>query len=819
MSDVQELKGRIESEIDLADYSKVIEDELLEASLNDYQLYLDQLDASTSHLDTLLADTTATLDLLSELSSSFKTVETQTSAFQAQSETLLSSQSKSEKLATDIKDHLRYYEYLEPITRRLNAPGAGNLVRGRGFSEMLVQLDEAIDYMQAHPTERESETYRSRYKLLLTRALTLVRGHFVNVLKDTAADVTKRIADRQLNDTTMSALLYAKFRVGAEEMKTLGLEIHKRASPPADADPDTEGEYQSLMNELHTNFAATREKLILPLVRKKLADIAQAPSTSTDLIKFARASISYIRGICLDEFELWAEWFHGQRGLYDFLESICEPLYDHLRPRIIYESKLTKLCQLCILLQTRYMLQDPEDEVEQITMPDPNQLDFAALIRPALEDTQTRIVFRTQAIVRNEIELYKPKAEDLDYPRRLHRRQSTQQHRAKSQGPVLSGRKESLQPTTPITPILKDPLVVDADLSDEEDDHTTTALPVASTSAAPQTTYPTLSLCLTLLTRLHRLINTSIFDDLAHQIVHQTLLSLSTASSQLPKPPKDTSATALPPSTSANLFLLTHYLHLKTHLLAFDISSQNLEPDITFDFSGPLSTFTELRERGINLFNPVNLMRLISNGTLLPRVVENMLDAKLELDGRLRSVINDFVGEWSNLMTQTLQSLPSKLPAKSKQTKASPFKQASSMLRSTLASIETTLLPTLRKILEEWIVEPPSQPQRIKDTLIAAILENVVRSYEVWYEALPPDVRRGGAGKGKGKEKAEDGEEDEMELWDIDRFEMWVGDVFGIRHSTFLGDGGDGDNVGLGIQEIEEPEMMGSDYDADTRSV
>lgn len=749
----------------------------------------------------MLSGTVATLKNLSELSSSFQTVETQTSAIQTQSEGLLAEQTKSEKLAGDIKSQLHYYEYLEPVTRRLNAPSAGSLVRGKAFSEMLVQLDEAIDYMQAHPQQKEAETYRSRYKLLLTRALTLVRGAFINTLRDTAADVAKRIADRQLNDTTMSALLYAKFRVGAEEMKDLGLEIQKRAAPPADADPDAEGEYQSLMNELHQNFAAVRGRLLIPLISKKLADIAQAPSTSNDLIKFARASISYIRGICLDEFELWAEWFHGQRGLYDHLESLCEPLYDHLRPRIIHESKLTKLCQLCILLQTRYM-QDPDEDNDML--PDPYQLDFALLIRPALEDTQTRIVFRTQAIVRNEIELYKPKSEDLDYPSRFHRKQSRQL----STGPVLSGRKTSVPATTPTSLLPKDPLMLEDETFSDDEGHTNgadTAYNEAST-VRRQVIYPTLSLCLTLLTRLHRLINTNIFDDLAHQIVHQTLLSISNAATMIPhlKPPTADQFTPKqdpPPSTSTNLFLLTHLLYLKTHLVAFDISSNSLDPDISVDFTSALNTFHELRERG-GLFNPVHLMRLIGNGTLLPRVVENMLDAKLELDGRLRSVINDFVGDWTGNMTESLQTISLPPPAKGKKQQppatADLEAKASQMVTATRTSISQSV-PLLRSILDQWLDEP-----RVKETLVAAVMESVVRAYEVWFEELNSSgiISGGGGGIKRGKAR-------EDAVWDVDGFEEWCGSVFRVGAIAFErqgldddGDRDDEDGEGIGGSDV-----------------
>lgn len=342
------------------------------------------------------------------------------------------------------------------------------------------------------PEQKESETYRARYRLLLTRALTLIRGQFVSTLREISSGVSKRIADRQLNDTTMSALLYAKFRVGASEMKDIGLEIQKRAVPPLDPEQGAEAEYQSLLNELHTNFSATRGKLIIPLVRKRLNDIANAPSTSKDLVAFARASISYVRGICLDEFDLWGQWFHGQQGLYDFLESVCEPLYDHLRPRIIHETKLVKLCQLCTLLQTRYLL-DPEEEGEY---PSPSQLDFSTLIQPALEDTQTRLVFRAQAILRDEIERFKPRPEDLDYPTRNRR---VALPGADNKTAPVSGRKHEST-----SPLPRMPVIVDEDLDspggrDPRWDF--------DTRSAFEGWYPTLRKAIWLLSRIYRLLN------------------------------------------------------------------------------------------------------------------------------------------------------------------------------------------------------------------------------------------------------------------------------------------------------------------------
>jgi hypothetical protein len=316
----------------------------------------------------------------------------------------------------------------------------------------------------------------------------------VSSLREITLDVTKRIADRQLNDTTMSALLYAKFRVGAAELKQTGQEIRKRAVSIQGIDGGGGVEYQNLMNELYQNYSTTRGKLVIPLARKKIGEIAMSPSTAKDLVPFARSSIGYIRGVCVDEWALWREWFEGEDGLYDFLESICEPLYDHLRPRIIHENKLLKLCELCTLLQTRYM-QDQEEDQDPI---DTNQLDFTPLIQPALEDAQTRLVFRAQAILRGEIENYRPKPVDLEYPPRI---QTVLLSGTKNREPATQGRKASA--TAPSEPIPREPRTAEDD-GDMEDKESRWGF---DTEAVFEGWYPTLRKAIWLLSKIYRLVN------------------------------------------------------------------------------------------------------------------------------------------------------------------------------------------------------------------------------------------------------------------------------------------------------------------------
>jgi hypothetical protein len=119
---------------------------------------LDDLQQSREHIDDILANTLTLLDSLSHLSKEFNSVESQTSNFEKQCEGLLAAQERDTKLANGIQTNLHYYEFLDPASRRLNAPGAGNTVRDEEFSDMLRRLDVCLDYMETHVSSTKTYT-------------------------------------------------------------------------------------------------------------------------------------------------------------------------------------------------------------------------------------------------------------------------------------------------------------------------------------------------------------------------------------------------------------------------------------------------------------------------------------------------------------------------------------------------------------------------------------------------------------------------------------------------------------------------------------
>jgi len=102
-----------------------------------------------------------------------------------------------------------------------------------------------------------------------------------------------------------------------------------------------------------------------------------------------------------------------------YLSDLSEPLYDHVRPRIIHETQIIALSELCLLFQTQFM-RDPDEAETGYFESNIAQLDFGTLVQSALQDAQSRLVFRTENLIVADIQNFVPKDRDLEYPRLLH---------------------------------------------------------------------------------------------------------------------------------------------------------------------------------------------------------------------------------------------------------------------------------------------------------------------------------------------------------------------------------------------------------------
>lgn len=225
--------------------------------------------------------------------------------------------------------------------------------------------------------------------------------------------------------------------------------------------------------------------------------------------------------------------------------------------------------------------------------------------------------------------------------------------------------------------------------------------------------------------------------------MHQTTLSLHRAAALI-----STRATKI----DGQLFLIKHLLILKQQIVAFDI--EYVTPDVSFDFSGFTNTFWELRERG-GLFDPRNLWRFMAGG-LLPKVVENMLDAKVELDGRLRTVIDEFTSHFASRMTNPLSG-----------TASMGFDAVLAVKK--VQQLAEKEVPLLRRKLDEYLDD-----LRTRETLVAAVQDRVVQNYEVFYDMYTAERRS------NGKAVSKNGKGRDDEAWDSDTFSEWTTGLFNV---------------------------------------
>src|SRR5579862_1507050 len=189
-------------------------------------------------------------------------------------------------------------------------------------------------------------------------------------------------------------------------------------------------------------------------------------------------------------------------------------------------------------------------------------------------------------------------------------------------------------------------------------------------------------------TSLHfNLIKSAVFDDLAHQVVHLCIQSLFTASTLL-----ITKKSRL----DADLFLVKHLLILKEQIGAFDI--EYVRPETGISIPGLVERFKDF-----SFFSPSAIQKVVQ----LPVVVENMLDAKEELDGKLRIAINGF--------TKTCaEDVYSCLVGKSAiENSDDEVKAASEKFREHAEK----LLPNIQSKTEEYIGDP-----RTTDILVNAVM-------------------------------------------------------------------------------------------------
>ncbi|ODQ82357.1 hypothetical protein BABINDRAFT_29730 [Babjeviella inositovora NRRL Y-12698] len=640
----------------------------LEAQNIKFTNFQKNAEAEAANCDKLISQTRSIVASLKELTAKYDNVAQETHQFQTSAQKLIDDHNSLMLVYNEIKANLLQFESLDEITKTLNNPNGGNLVKKRSFRDTLLKLDECLLFVEANLDYKEVELYQVRFRQCMTRALTIIRSYILQEFKGVETEISQRIKDisvkdKSLNNVTIDAFLYTKFGERATSYAELLAEISKRV--------EKHPEYTGLLQECVDQYIRIRFNLLHPIMWDHLDHSIVKQKT---LVQFAQDNISFFTTLINKEFDLFLKFFleeavpgllvlHAHEiNLFSqwVTAKLCEPLYDTLRNKIIRESSINSLCEMATLLLKYYEFEEGVDMYEFLPSQSADKLDFGEFFKPILEDVQSRLVFRVQWFVDEKILKYKPKFEDLKIAR---------------SNLIAAGDDESLLPP--------------------------------AEGKGFNDLYPPLSQSIQLLSQIYQLVNSSIFDDLAHYIVHSCMIVLKTGAYEL-------ALKTLGPIDS-QLYLMANYLILQKLISQFEI--EVIRTETTIDFTGFSNIMNYVTRRGSSTnTNDKNFLELAKDS--VPKVVKNMIDARMELTIELRTLVDDFTKTFvANKIMYAIQG----------DVNLATSVEQIHKLRDNI-DIE---LPNLRNAMVLFIHDT-----QVIDFLVDGIQEAIVSQYEVYYNDL-----------------------------------------------------------------------------------
>ncbi|XP_046853016.1 conserved oligomeric Golgi complex subunit 3-like [Xenia sp. Carnegie-2017] len=604
ISDIDLGSAKVENAQQFFTWFAQVENQMEREQESAYHAYCKQLQEYRDHCEVILNEINEALKYLKLLHEQHLFVSTKTGALHYACEQLLQDQTRLVQMAESISDKLSYFNALEQIKQKVNTPTLS--VTNESFVPMLSRLDECIEYIKTNQHFKESQTYLIRYSQCLNEALNLVKTHVIDLFKYATVQVTT--SKNETNSTDGSfALFYGKFRTNAPRIKSLMEQIEQRLT--------ISSEYLSLLKDCHDFYFTQRYQLLAPCIHDNVEKIIQQHQRNTCAL--VRSGCSLLMRVSQDEYQLYFHFFNQPSSeLHTLLENFCTILYDAFRPLIIHMNHMETLTELCSILKVEML----EDHVSQ---KGDELLAFGSVIAQMLEDVQERLVYRAQTYIQTDIQNYSPSPGDLAYPDKLMIRTAEDDDEKQSENDETEAKKTK-----------------------------TSDFPAALVDLQGMW-YPTVRRTLVCLSKLYRCISKETFEGLSQEALSVCISTLKVASSRI------ISKTG---AINGHLFLIKHLLILREQIAPFNVDFTVRE--LSLDFSNMRTAAYGLWSKSSSLFS------LNSNNALLefllegaPKLIENYVDSKKEVDNELKTVCEQFIDSISSSLVSPLKDFLSKTDA------------------------------------------------------------------------------------------------------------------------------------------------------------
>ncbi|XP_050343086.1 conserved oligomeric Golgi complex subunit 3 [Nymphalis io] len=593
----------IETVYDFLNWHESLNEQNIKKNDAPYEAYYKQLEDRRNECVALTNQITSTMSDLNKLSDEYNLVSNKTNALHTMSEQLLADQNKLSAIGEDIKQKMHYFTQVEHLSQRLNSTTMS--VNSEQFFNVLAKIDECLDYMRANSTFKEAHTYTVKYRHLQSRAISLIRGYVNHILNHATEQVLTpdEPTENEAMDTAY-AVYFGKFQAAAPKLRMVISEIEKRATDNED--------YASLLADVQREYAARRRRVAGGAAAGALA--AAARRQAGDHCASLRAACSLLALAVRDECALYSHFFaETSPALEEYLQSLCNGLYETLRPQIIHINHLETLAELCVILRVEVI----EEQVNN----DRSLSALGAAARALLQDAQERLVFRAHVHLRADVLRYRAAPGDLAYPDKLLMMEQI----------ALSIQEQSLKRSDS-----RNSVVSDISATSQEVAHINVEAqrrPQASPADLHGMWYPGVRRTLAALSRLYRCLEKRVFQGLAQEAISLCVQSVDMAAKQI---------SANKTNIDGELFQIKHLLILREQIAPFQVDF--VVKETTLDFSNVKNAAYGLIQKPRQIFslNSNNaLLEFLLEGT--PLVKEHLLDSRKEVDRQLKNCCECFI--------------------------------------------------------------------------------------------------------------------------------------------------------------------------------
>ncbi|EDO18448.1 hypothetical protein Kpol_1032p42 [Vanderwaltozyma polyspora DSM 70294] len=634
---LEELSLSVENSNDIKPLDASVDESLEESNVerySKYARYIDQLNSNIEEYKVVLTQTKTVSDQVIKIINNFEDISKDTNEFINDTNQLHGEYIKVSKLHEAIPEFLQYFESLDPIMRRLKHATSANIVRKDSFKTLMVNIEQSLQFLDEHTDFKDYDSYRIKFKQCLIRGCELIANYLKNLLRHSYNDVYDMIK-RNVNDESSGsreALIYIKFATIAEEFMSQITELAGRSN-----NKNLErysNEINSILNDCYNEYFHTRWRLLNSAIHTRLNEFDSANTGDLSLIKFIQDTKTYFQQLCLDEYRLYIQFFpekYCKPSINMWFLSLCEPFYDSCTSRILREKDITALCDALTLFSKYYEFEEGSEEYLKHF----KEVQFDKVFQPIVQTLQQRLIFRAQQYVDREIVQYTPTIDSF----------------------MITNRKTAPNGSKPLDfendSILK--AYIDGfsnntmDTDEIENKETLTSREIELEKC--ESFYPPLIKAIALLSKIYEMIHTVVFDDLAHHIVHDCVLSLKNAYVMVVASTSDAGSNKL----DMDLAYLKNLLLLREQIENFNIEYTVTETYL--DFSAVESFFRTIREGAKFKRSEYSVLSLARD--LVPKVVNNMVDARYELMQELRNIIKNFTEAASkDIVRETFKFLP-----------------------------------------------------------------------------------------------------------------------------------------------------------------